>query len=105
MQIIKVENRILWDKQVSRLVTANGSDIIIEVVGKPASGYGFITARTNGSSKAMRFDVDRISGPGVNINSRSQVVRSGTQLELVPDFKNPRPHEWKVYLSAVRVGF
>ena len=105
MQIIKVENRILWNKKDSRLVTANGSDIIVEVVSRPVSGYGFIIASQNGSNASVRWDVESISGRRINPYSNNQVVYSGTGLRLITDAKNPRPQDWKVYLSAVRVGF
>ena len=106
MEIIKVENRILWNKKDSRLVTANGSDIFVEVESRPTSGFGFLLAEhPSDQSRNIRWYIDHVTGRSINPNSTNQLVLSGGYLQLFPDTKKPRPKEWKVYLSAVRVEF
>ena len=104
MQIIKVENLILWNKKSSRLVTADGSDIVVEVVSKPTAGYGFLLAEQPANSTiSIRWTVEGVSGRRINPNSTNQVVFSGSYLTLYPDSFSPKIADWKVYLYPVRV--
>ena len=100
---LSIRKRILWDKQNSLLVTS-GCDILIEVESRPESGYGFLVAgHPSDESRTIRWYVDHITGRSVNPNATNQIVVSGSYLHLFPDFKNPRPEDWVIYLSPVNV--
>ena len=102
MKRLKVDSRILWDKNTTELVTATGDDIIVEVMKKPKEGYGFLLAeRPSGST--IRWTVEGVTGKAINPNSNNQVIWSGTYLQLLPDHKNPRVDEWEIYLYPVDV--
>lgn len=99
-QQLIIRNRIQWDRSSSILLTA-GSDILVEVEGKPEAGYGFLLAEHPSDQKrSIRWYVDRVEGR-INANSLNQIVVSGSYLQLFPDYKNPRLNDWIIYLSPV----
>ena len=91
---LRVDRRIQWDGTSSRVLSPS-QFINVEVVSKPDSGFGsLLLSHPSDQRRDIRVYADRIVG-----NTASQQIVSGSYIELFPDYKNPRPEDWVVFLS------
>ena len=101
-QDLRVDKRIQWDGKSSRILSPS-QFINVEVVSKPESGFGFLLlSHPSDQRRDFRVYVDRIEGAIVGNTANQQIV-SGSYIQLLADYKNPRPDEWVVFLSPATV--